>query len=214
MWYKRYIIIFLILLAASLMAGCSSRFSSLLSESLSENYALAEYGVEASHPELNDGDLKTWGVTKPPKRIYAINFPEAKKIDRIVVYTGNVVSYQLFCWNVDVKKWDMVAKVESLKGVQKVYSGQQQLQAPRFVHRVKCTTDKIKLQVTKAGSDGVTITRTPGKDAKILNHRVEYIGTGRRRARVDLYSIFRRGNAMIREIEAYSYVEKPKTEPD
>ena len=214
MWYRRYAIIFLISFTAFLIAGCSSNLSSLLSESLSENYALASYGVDASLPELNDGDIKTWGITNPPKRIYALTFPEVKKIDRIVVYTGNVVGYKLFCWNVDAKRWDMEDKVESLKGAQKVYSGQRQFQVPRFVHRIKYTTDKIKLQVTKASSDGVITTRTPGKDAKILNHRVDYFGTGRRRARIDLYDVFKQGSATIREIEAYSYVERPKTESE
>lgn len=214
MWYKKYIIIFTILFVASMMAGCSSGFSSFLSESLSENYALAEYGVDASHPRINDGNLKTWGLTDPPKRVYSINFPEVKKIDRIVVYTGNVVSYKLFCWNVDAKRWDMVGKVESLRGAQKVYSGQRQLQVPRFIHRIKYTTDKIKLEVTKASSDRVTTTRTPEKDAKILNHRVDYISISGRRVRIDLYDIFKQGSATIREIEAYSYVERPKTEPD
>ncbi len=91
---------------------------------------------------------------------------------------------------------------------------QRELQVPRFVHRVKCRTDKIRLRVLKAKSDGVVTTRNPPKNSKLLNHRVEYFGTGRRRVRVDLYDIYKLGNAMIREIEAYSYVEKPKTEPD
>lgn len=208
----KYIKIFIFLFIASLVAGCSPQFSSLLSESLSENYALASYGAEASHPELNDGDLKTWGISKPPKRVYNITLPEERQIDRIVVYSGNVIGYQLLCWNSEAKKWEIVGGVDSLKGAQRVRAGKGQLQAPQFVHRVKCRTNKIRLRVVKARSDGVVTTRSPGKDAKIINHRVDYLGTGRRRVRIDLYDVFKYGNAMIREIEAYSYVEKPKTE--
>ena len=208
------IMLMLLILIASLVAGCGPRFSSLLSESLSENYALAAYGAEASHQELNDGDMKTWGITRPPKRVYTITFPEEKQIDRIVVYSGNVVGYQISCWNSDTGEWKIVGGVDSLRGSQRVSAEQRQLQVPRFAHRVNCRTDKIRLRVTKAKSDGVVTTRTPGKDAKILNHRVDYLGTGRRRVRIDLYDIYKKGKAMIREIEAYSHVERPKTEPD
>lgn len=210
----RYINIFFLLIIPLLIAGCSSRISSFLSEPLSENYALAAYGAEASHPELNDGNLKTWGITRPPKRVYTIVFPEEKQIDRVVIYSGNVLGYQLFCWNSDLGKWKIIGDMDSIVGSQQVRAEQSQLRVPRFVHRVKCKTSKLKLQVIKAKSDGIVTTRSPGKNVKILNHRVDYIGVGRRRVRVDLYDIFKQGSAMIREIEAYSHVEKAKTEPD
>ena len=101
--------------------------------------------------------------------------------------------------------------VGSTKGRQRVYSDRYRLDIPRFDHRINFKTDRIKLQVTRAESDGAVTTRTPGKN-RILNHRVEFIGTGRYRKRVDLYDIFVLGPAAIREIEAYSHVEKPKIE--
>ncbi len=211
---KSCILLALLILIVPLMAGCGSRFSSLLTESLSENHALAAYGAEVSHPEINDGDIKTWGVTRPPKRIYTVAFPEEKQIDRIVVYSGNVVAYQLSCWNSETSEWKVIGGIDSIRGSQRVNTGQSQLQAPKFIHRVKCRTNKIRLRVLKAKSDGVVTTRTPPKDAKILNQRVDYLGTGRRRVRIDLYDIYKQGNAMIREIEAYSYVERPETKPD
>ncbi len=214
MSYKKYTIAFLILLIPLLVAGCGSKFSSLLSVSLSENHVLAVHGAEVSHPELNDGDLKTWGITRPPKRIYTVTFPEEKQIDRIVVYSGNVVSYQLACWNSETGEWEIVGGIDSIRGGKRVTAGRNQLKVPQFIHRINCRTDKIRLRVLKAKSDGVVTTRTPPKDAKILNQRVDYLGTGRRRVRIDLYDIYKRGNAMIREIEAYSYVERPETEPN
>jgi len=212
MRYREYLTIFFLLLIALVMVGCGQRFSAILSEPLSENYALATYGTDASHSELNDGDLKTWGITSPPKRDYSITFSEEKKIDRVVVYVGNVVGYQLLCWDSKANKWKIIGGVDSLRGSQRVHAKQGQLQIPRFIHRVSCTTNKIMLRVMKARSDGVVTTRTPPKNVKILNQRVEYVTTPRGRVRIDLYEIFKQGNATIREIEAYSHVEKPKKE--
>ncbi len=209
----RYTIFALIsLVVISMTVGCGPRFSTLLTESWSENYALASYGAEASHPRINDGDIKTWDVTRPPDRLYTVTLPEERQIDRVVIYIGNVVSYKLLYWDKKADKWKVAVTVGSLKGSQRVYSERRQLEVPRFDHRVKFRTDKIRLQVSKAESDGVVTTRTPGKDDKILNHRVEYLGTGRGRVRVDLYDIYKLGPASVREIEAYSHTEKPKAE--
>jgi hypothetical protein len=79
---------------------------------------------------------------------------------------------------------------------------------PRFAHRVNIETDKIRLKVTRAESDGLVTTRTPGKNARIVNHRIDYIGTGRRRIRIDLYDVYVTGPAAVREIELYSHAEK------
>jgi hypothetical protein len=73
-------------------------------------------------------------------------------------------------------------------------------------------TDKISLQVIKAEGDGIVTTRTPDKGDAILNHRIDYLGTGRSRIRIDLYDVYKKGPAAIREIEVYSHLEKPKTE--
>jgi hypothetical protein len=191
-----------------LTAGCGSRFSSVFSESLSENYALAAYGAEASNPRTNDGDVKTWGVVEPPDRIFTITLPEKRKIDRVVIYSRNVLAYELYARNSEADKWELVGGVGSVKGRQRVYSDRNKMDIPRFAHRVNIETDKIRLKVTRAESDGLVTTRTPGKNAKIMNHRIDYIGTGRRRIRIDLYDVYVTGPAAIREIELYSHVEK------
>jgi len=191
-----------------LTAGCGSRFSSVFSESLSENYALAAYGAEASNPRTNDGDIKTWGVVEPPDRIFTITLPEKRKIDRVVIYSRNVIAYELHGWNSEADRWEFVGAVGSVKGRQRVYSDRHKMDIPRFDHRVKAETDKLRLKVTRAESDGLVTTRTPGKNDKIMNHRIDYIGTGRRRIRIDLYDVYVTGPAAIREIELYSHVEK------
>jgi hypothetical protein len=191
-----------------LAAGCGSRFSSVFSESLSENYALAAYGAEASNPRTNDGDVKTWGVVEPPDRTFTITLPEKRQIDRVVIYSRNVIAYELYGWNSEAGKWEIVGAVGSAKGRQRVYSDRHKMDIPRFAHRVNIETGKIRLKVTRAESDGLVTTRTPGKNAKIMNHRIDYIGTGRRRIRIDLYDVYVTGPAAIRENELYSHVEK------
>ena len=189
-------------------AGCGSRFSSVFSESLSENYALAAYGAEASNSRTNDGDVKTWGVVEPPDRIFTITLPEKRKIDRVVIYSRNIIAYEIYGWDSEADKWELVGAVGSAKGRQRVYSDRHKMDIPRFDHRVKAETDKIRIRVTRAESDGLVTTRTPGKNDKIMNHRIDYIGTGRRRIRIDLYDVYVTGPAAIREIELYSLVEK------
>jgi hypothetical protein len=203
-----------VLLIALLAVGCASKFSSFLTESWSENYALAVYDTKASHIEINDGDKKTWGVTRPPDRVYTITFPEEKEIDRIVVYSGNVIAYRLFCWDKEMSRWELAGALGSTKGRQKAHSDRHQLEIPQFAHRINIDfkTDKIRLQVTRAESDGIAMTRTPGKNDRILNQKVEFVDTNRGRMRIDLYEVFVEGEAMIREIEAYSHMEKPESE--
>jgi len=197
---------------AFLTVGCGSKFSSLLSESWSENYALAAYGAEASHHEINDGDMKTWGITRPPDRKYTITFPEERKLDKILIYSGNVVAYQLFFWDRKADKWKPMgdsgrARVKKLVSYERLRSEMFQ-----FDHRVNVRTDRIRLRVQRARSDGIVTTRTPGKNDRIVNRRSETIGTGRNRIDFTLYDIFVEGPASIREIEAYSHAEKPEIE--
>jgi hypothetical protein len=190
--------------------GCGSKFSSFLSESWSENYALAAYGAEASQPELNDGNIKTWGVTRPPDREYTITFPEEKKLDKILIYSGNVLAYQLFFWDKKADKWRPLGDSGSARVKKLVSYEQLRSEMRQFDHRVNLRTDKIRLLVKRARSDGIVTTRKPGKDARIVNHRSETIGTGRNRIRITLYDIFVQGPASIREIEAYGHMEKPE----
>jgi len=209
---KPYRILFFIVLPI-ILVGCSSRFSSLIEESLSENFALSANGAESSHPRIIDGDLKTWGVVEPvegqSKRLFTITFPEIRRVDRVIIYSRNIVAYQILCWNEETKEWEVEGGIDGIRGKARVRNERHKLNIPTFRHRLNCNTNKIKILVTKAESDGMVTTRTPGKNT-IINHRVEYIGVGRNQIRVDLYDIYKRGPAAIREVEVYSRVEKPK----
>jgi len=183
----------------------------MLTESWSENYALISNGAKASLPEINDGKLDTLGVTFPPKREFEITLPEERQINRILIYSGNVLSYGLYCWDSKTSSWLTVGGLGTRVGQQKVYSDKYKFAVPRFDHRFNFKTNKIKIVVIKAAKDGMTTTRTPGKYDKIVNQRTEYIQIGRDRVRVDLYDVFTYNEATIREIEIYSYAPKAKT---
>ena len=187
-----------------LITGCGSKFSPYLSESWSENYALASNNGKALPPEINDGKLDSFGVTEYPERSYMIVLPQRRKVNRVLVYSGNVISYELFFWNSVNNKWESIGGVGRQKGRQKVYSDTYKLTTPRFDHRVNVETDKIKLVVDRASKDGIVTTRTPKKNDKIINQRIEYMNIGNERVRVELYDVFMFSKATIREIEIYS----------
>ena len=194
MEYGKIAVIFFFLSLVLIIAGCGPKVSSFLAEEWSENYALASNGTKSSNPRINDGDIATWGVVAPPKRVFNIILPEERWVKRVVIYSQNVVSYKLFCWDNETEKWKAVSAVGSVEG------------------RRNVKTDKISIQVIKAEGDGIVTTRNPGKDDAILNHKVDFLGTGRSRRRIDLYEVYKKIPAAIREIEVYSHVEKPKTE--
>lgn len=191
-------------LIAIMILGCANKF---LSENWSENFALTKNNASAIPSEINDGDLNTLGVTEYPKREYIITLPSARRINRIVVYSGNVISYDIFCWDIDKKKWISVSGMGRSKGKQKVYTDRYKLSIPRFDHRINFETDKIRLVVDRTNDDGVITTRKPDKNDKIINYRTDYIQMGRDRVRIELYDVFRFSKATIREIEFYSYVQ-------
>jgi hypothetical protein len=187
-------------------SGCAT----MLAESWSINYALASNGAKGSLPEINDGKYDTLGVMFPPKREFEIILSEERQINRVVVYCGNVLSYELYCLDIKNSKWIPVSSAGERTRNQKVYSDKYNFSTHRFDHRINFKTNKIKLIVDKAAKDGVITTRTPRKNDKILNQRTEYIQVGRDRVRIDLYDVYAYNEATIREIEVYSYVEKPK----
>jgi len=204
---NRLCLIFILVFAIAILVSCSSKFSSVLTESWSENHALT---AKASLPEINDGDMSTIGSTKTPNRVYTMEFPEDKMVNRVVIYNKNVLAYQLLYWDKKDGDWKVGYVMDVTSGKKQVRSDLNSLEIPQFDNRVKFTTNKIMIRVTRATSDGFAITRNPGKNDRIFNHKIEYIGQGRNRVRVDIYQIYVYGIASIREIEVYSYVDKPK----
>ena len=188
-----------------LCSGCAS-----LKEYWSENYALASDGAIATPPEINDGKLETFGVAKYPDREYDIILPEEREIHRITIYSVNLKSYDILCWDIEKNKWVSVGGLGGTAKRKNVYFDQYKSTIPKFEHRLRFKTNRIKLSVIRTTTDSVVTTRTPGKNEKILNQRTEYMQLGRDRMRVDLYDVFRFTDAGIREIEIYSHAKKPE----
>ena len=124
-----------------------------------------------------------------------------------MIYSGNVTAYQLFCWNKEAGNWKLIGNRVSARTRKIAFYDQLKSEMLQFEHRVKCKTDKIKLVVGKTQSDGLVTTTTPSKDDKIVNQRIEYIGTGRQRKSIYIYSIYVYSMATIREIEIYSHIK-------
>jgi hypothetical protein len=205
---KKFTVACFLLIMVFMVTGCGSKFSSLLSQSWSENYALAAYGSEASHPEINDGKIDTWGVTQPPDRVYTITLSEEKEVHRILIYGGNIISYKLFCWDGRNGKWKLAGEVKDARIKKLVNYERLRTEVYTFDHRIKFKTSKIKLQVDKTKSDNINTTRTPGKNDKVINRREENIGG----LRIILYDVFVPGAATVREIKAYGHREKSEIE--
>ncbi|MBD3181676.1 hypothetical protein GF312_05240 [Candidatus Poribacteria bacterium] len=202
------VIIYLLIIMT--VQACSPKFSALLTESLSENFALAANGAKSSHSRVVDGDYETWGVANPPDREFELKFPEMKKINRVIIYSRNITAYQVFGWDHKDKDWRRIGALGSATGRQKVYADRHKLNIPRFDHRINFTTDRIRIVVTRAESDGVYITRDPKESDKLLDRKIEYIGQGRNRVPINIYQVYRTGPAAIREIEVYSHLEESK----
>ena len=85
-----------------IMTGCTTLFSE---QEWSENYALMD-GVNASSPQMIDGDLNTVGLTKAIRKraaygstwgsVVSIKFPEKKNIRRIVIHSDNIKKLNIY----------------------------------------------------------------------------------------------------------------------
>jgi hypothetical protein len=201
-------VLFIILI----LSGCSSKLSSVLSESWSDNYALQKYGTEVSHMGINDGDLNTWGVTDPVNREYIITFPEIKDMRKIVLYSGNITSYKLFYLDNRSDKWKLAGDVKSAKIGKVVNYEKLKTEIFVFEHRVKLKTNKLRIDVTRATSDRLETKRKPDENDRVINRRIEYIGTGRSSIKLVLYDVLVEGPAKLREIRVYGYPEKTEIE--
>lgn len=188
-----------------LCSGCSS-----LKEYWTENYGIASAGAIASQPEINDGKIDTYAVTKYPNREYEITLPEEREINRVIIYSVNLKVYDLLCLDMKTNKWTTVGQFGAKTNRKGVYSDQYKT-IPRYEHRINFKTNKIKLLVIRTVGDGVVTTRTPEKSERIIEQKSDYIQMGRERKRIDLYEVFRFTDAGVREIEVYSHLDKPET---
>ncbi|MCH8293896.1 hypothetical protein IH992_22675 [Candidatus Poribacteria bacterium] len=172
------------------VCGCAVLKGISAGQEWSSNYSLMQ-GVEANDPAIIDGDVGTVGQSQylegsgdtirdfnaPSESI--VFLPEAKSIHRIVIYSSNLVWFDL--WVMDAQsRWE---KFQEIKGNKK----------PVIDLRLNRTlnTTGIKIKV-----------RRTSDDAEMRRKNVERVGGYR------IYKGRTRAPAKIAEIELYGFVTK------
>jgi len=163
------------------VAGCGMGKTLVAKQEWSENYALAE-GVEATSPQMVDGNRRTTGESQTPAgkagsrgitnyTEAVVTLPEKKSIRRIDLYTDNIQSMSIHAAGRDENTWVLLDEVKNNRD--KMIS-----------FKVSTTTEKIKVRVRETSDD----TLRPG-------------GRGRNRNRMQ------RAKGKIQEIEIYGLAE-------
>ena len=188
----RFIVIFSLLCFAAMLTGCSALFSE---QEWSENYALIE-GVQSTTPQAIDGKLSTIGEAVFPAQVAGmspaseviITLPEKKLIRRIVVYSDNLIEFDIHIDKGSLtteRDWYLIKEIKSVK------SGPIQLSilAP-------FPTDRIRLRVLETKDDAL----------KAREFRSRMPGYRRMSNR--------RSAGKIREIELYGYKTAEQVEAE
>ena len=153
--------IYVIILAFAVV-GCGSVTKSIMAkQEWSENYAAAE-GVQATSPLMIDENRRTIGETEMPldspgSTLYTeavIKLPEEKSIRRVVIYTPNIDTLNLYAAVEDGKVWRPLEEIKNNKD-------------KKLDLNVSVVTDQIKIKVRKTTDDE----RIPGGRGGRMNVR-------------------------------------------
>ena len=170
------------------------RVAEVLSTQYSENIAGANYGTEANHPGLNDGNIETV-ATLPARneRNFIIRFADVHPVRKIVIHNGNLFRFDLDYLNAETGEWqtfDSVIQRRNLDG---------ERAQPLFVFdRLDFQTQMIRVTVTRTVDDIVVnkIVAAPGD--KVVDRRTTLAGFY-----APHYRVMQPAIAQIREIEVY-----------
>lgn len=184
--------VFYLLFICLSMSAC--RLASVLSTQYSENIAQANYGTEANHPGLNDGNLETV-ATLPARndRNFLIRFAEAHPVRKIVIHNGNLFRFQMDYLNSETGKWETFHSVIQRRNLE----GRRA--QPTFVFdRLNFHTQMIRITVTRTVDDIVVNKFVTDHGDKVVNQRKTMAGQY-----LPHYRVVRPSIAQIREIEVY-----------
>ena len=196
--------IFLVLV----VVGCGSVTRSIIGrQEWSENYAAAE-GVEATSPNMIDGDLSTIGETRMPTSGGAgttsfseaiVKLPEKKSIRRVVLYTPNIRSLSMYAAGDSEDEWKLLDETKNSE-------------EKKLVLNVSTVTDAIKIRVRRTSDDTVVpVARGRRKRMRYAKGKIQEI---------EIYGMVEEGTAQVaRQAEgsgvpgAPQKAEKPKAPP-
>ncbi len=186
-----------------LLLGCLSlnacRIAEVLSTQYSPNVALANYGTEANHPGLNDGNLQTL-ATLPAnnERSFIIRFDEVQPVRKIVVHNGNLFRFEMDYLNAETGEWETFHTV-----VQRRNLDGERAQPMYVFDRLNFQTQMLRVNVTRTVDDIIVnkIAAQPGD--RIVDRRTTLVGQY-----YPHYRVMQPAMAQLREIEVYHL--KPK----
>lgn len=177
--------------------GC--QLAHILSTQYSDNIAIANYGTEANHPGLNDGNLQTV-ATLPAQneRNFVIRFADIHPVRKIIIHNGNLFRFQMESLNPETNKWETFHSVTQRRNLEG-----KRAQPTFVIDRLNLQTQMIRIAVTRTVDDIVVnkVVTDPGD--KVVNRRMT-MGS----QYFPHYRVVRPSKAQIREIEIYHLAKK------
>lgn len=172
--------------------GCY--LAEVLSTQYSENIAGANYGTEANHPGLNDGNTETV-ATMPAtnERNFVIRFSDIHPVRKIIIHNGNLFRFEMEYLNPDTGKWQEFHSVIQRRNLEG-----KRAQPTYVIDRLNFQTQMIRINVSRTVDDIIVnkFTKDPGD--KIVNQRNVLAGQY-----IPHFRVVRPSVAQIREIEVY-----------
>ncbi len=187
-------IIFLFFLCFSLNA---CRLAAVLSTQYSENIAQANYGTEANHPGLNDGNLETIAtIPATNERYFIIRFADVKPVRKIIVHNENLFRFKMEYLKPEVDEWETFSSVIQRRNLQGKAA-----QGMYVFDRLNFNTKMIRIAVTRTVDDIVVNKLEPDPGDKIVDQRQTMFDQY-----LPHYRVVRPSIAQVREIQVYHLV--------
>ena len=202
----RRINVILLFLSFSVIVGCAALFSK---QEWSENYTQLE-GVRATNPAMIDGNVRTSGETVFPESVYVaasppseaiITLPEKRLIRRVVVYSDNLKTFDIFAdkggIGLQQTDWQLVKEVKSIS------------KSPiSLLLPLNFKTDQIRIRVLNTTDDASVRRQQRARSGG------RFFSTGNRRAVGKIYEIELYGYKSTEEAEAQAETEEHEDELD
>lgn len=174
------------------ISGC--RLAHVLSTQYSENIASADYGTEANHRGLNDGNLETIATLPATnERHFIIKFTDVQPVRKIILHNGNLFRFKMDYLNPETDVWETFDSV-----IQRRELDGKRAQAMFVFDRLNFHTQMIRITVTRTVDDIVVnkLKKEPGD--RVVDQRTSFGDQY-----LPHYRVIRPSIAQIREIEVY-----------
>ncbi len=188
----RYLLSICILFICLSINGC--RLAQVLSTQYSDNIASVNYGTEANHPGLNDGNLETVATLPATnERHFIIKFTDVQPVRKIILHNGNLFRFKMYYLNPETDSWETFNSV-----IQRRELDGKRAQAMFIFDRLNFHTQMIRITVTRTVDDVVVnkLKKEPGD--KVVDQRTSFGDQY-----LPHYRVVRPSIAQIREIEVY-----------